>query len=122
VGVLQNVSPKVVHVKFRRVEVQRVGGHAAQIDQSLAYLTAADCMIRTMGFGIGLFKKTHPQLLIICAAESQSHVSGEVCSIGIGYARQLIVNHDAAPLTVEEESQDVAAAGRRGSVDEEASD
>jgi hypothetical protein len=55
-NVPQQLRPKILQVEVGRVKVQRVSGHTAQINESFAYFTTADCMIRAMRFSIRFFQ------------------------------------------------------------------
>ena len=73
-----------------------------------------------MRFCVCLFKQTHPELLIVGAAEGQPHFACEMRPVGVGDARQLIINDNAAPLTVEKKPQQIATAAGGRSVHKQA--
>ena len=74
-----------------------------------------------MGFGIGLLEETNPQLLIVCAAESKSGLSGMLRSIWVGNAGKLIVDDDCSPEAIKEEAQLVATNAGGCGVDKQTS-
>lgn len=118
----QQPDPQVLQIEVRCVKVQRESRHATQIDEGFAYFTPADCMIRSVRFSVRFFEQTHPELLVARAAEGQPHLACKLRPAGVRYARQLIVDDDMAPLAVEEESQQIAAAARGRCVYKQARD